>query len=105
MLRSAIGIDLPEKIASKSDIELVKLLISKGADVNDPTEIEGKKISPILFAAHQCKEEIVQILIENGAEFEIDCLKILRGPSSDSKTRILGDPQSTACSWSRPESC
>ena len=70
----AIGIDWPEKIATKSDIEMVSLLISKGADVNDP------KTKPILYAAHQCKAEIVQLLIENGVDLEIDCLRILRAP-------------------------
>ena len=44
---------MPEKIASKSDIKLIKLLISLGAN---------------------------QLLIKNGAEFEIDCLRILRAP-------------------------
>merc|ERR1719381_272262 len=74
LLIVAIGIDLPEKIATKSDIEMVSLLIPKGADVNDP------KTKPILYAAHQCKAEIVQLLIINGADLEIDCLRILRAP-------------------------
>ena len=69
LLIVAIGIDLPEKIATKSDIEMVSLLISKGADAND------SKTKPILYAAHQCKAEIVQLLIENGAEFEINCFE------------------------------
>jgi len=92
LLRSAILIDLPEKIAAKSDIGIVKLLISIGADVNDPTItnlIEGKGIAPILLAAQQCKAEIVQLLIENGAEFEIDCLSILRAPLLTRKNGYL----------------
>ena len=96
MLIVAIGIDLPEKIATKSDIEMVSLLISEGADVND------SKTKPILYAAHQCKAEIVQLLIENGAELEIDCLRILRAPLLAKKTRLLGDTQSAAKRWSGP---
>jgi len=89
LLKTAILIDLPEKIASKSDIGIVGLLISIGADVNDPTTIEGKRISPVLLAARQCKAEIVQLLIENGAEFEIDCLSILRAPLLTRKNGYL----------------
>ena len=52
---------------------MVKLLISRGAGVNDRSK-------PLLYAAEQCKAEIVQVLIEHGAELEIDCLSILRAP-------------------------
>ena len=83
LLIVAIGIDWPAKIATKSDIEMVKLLISKGADVNDP------KTKPILYAAHQCKAEIVQLLIINGADLEIDCLRILRAPLLTQKPGYL----------------
>ena len=86
LLRSAICIADPKKIAAKSDIEIVKLLISNGADVNDPATIEGKKIYPILFAAQQCKVEIVQILIKNGA---VEYLSILRAPLLTRKSGYL----------------
>ena len=56
-----------------SDTKMVKLLISGGAGVNDRSK-------PLLYAAKQCKADIVQVLIEHGAELEIDCLSILRAP-------------------------
>lgn len=51
--------------AADGDIEQVKLLISKGADVN--AEDEEKK-TPLHSAAKSGKMELVQLLVEAGAE-------------------------------------
>ncbi len=51
--------------AADGDIEQVKLLISKGADVN--AEDEEKK-TPLHYATETGKMEVVQLLVEAGAE-------------------------------------
>lgn len=51
--------------ATDGDIEQVKLLISKGADVN--AEDEEKK-TPLHYAAQTGKKEVVQLIVEAGAD-------------------------------------
>ena len=45
-------------------VELIKLLIAKGADVNLKAE---RRATPLHFAAHFNSKEVVRILIEHGA--------------------------------------
>jgi hypothetical protein len=52
--------------AANGDIEQVKLLISKGADVNAKDDEEK---TPLHYAAEAGKMEVVQLLVEAGADF------------------------------------
>jgi hypothetical protein len=54
--------------ARKSNVEAVKALIAKGADVNAKTEYGA---TPIFFACDRGHAEIVKILLEHGADVNI----------------------------------
>lgn len=51
----------------KGDFETVKKLISMGADVN---ERAGNGLTPVMFAARYNRTEILQLLIEEGADIK-----------------------------------
>jgi len=51
--------------AANADIEQVRLLLSKGADVNAEN---GEKKTPLHYAAKAGKMEVVQLLVEAGAD-------------------------------------
>ena len=53
--------------AEKGHLEIVKLLIGNGANIEE-TSIQG--LNPLLMAAFCGKFEIVTLLIENGANSE-----------------------------------
>ncbi|KAL9621311.1 MAG: hypothetical protein Q9160_004202 [Pyrenula sp. 1 TL-2023] len=49
-------------------LNIFKLLIEKGADINAP-DLDG--VRPIYHAAHQCQKDMVQILLQNGADVNV----------------------------------
>ena len=51
--------------AADGDLEIVKSLISKGADVNAKDEREN---TPLCYAVKSGKMEVVQLLVESGAD-------------------------------------
>jgi hypothetical protein len=59
--------------SSIHSIDLVKLLIKKGADVNSKTIINnmfgyGKNITPLIKASMNLNYEVIEFLLDNGAE-------------------------------------
>ncbi|MEC7263398.1 MAG: ankyrin repeat domain-containing protein [Bacteroidota bacterium] len=50
---------------AKNNVELCKLLIAKGADVNAP---QMQRVTPLHSAAHRGNLEMVTLLVENGAQ-------------------------------------
>ena len=58
-------------------LEVVKLLIEKGADFKSPDK-DGK--TPLHWAAYSGKLEVVKLLIEKGADF--------KSPDKDGKTPL-----------------
>jgi len=60
---------LLHQAATDGDVEQVKLLISKGADVN--AEDEEQK-TPLHYAAKSGKMEVVQLLVEAGADVNVE---------------------------------
>ncbi|QLG44328.1 ankyrin repeat domain-containing protein [Costertonia aggregata] len=59
------------KAIMKGDIETVKKLIELGEDVNK----KSLGMTPAIFAARYNKAEILELLIENGADTKIKCDK------------------------------
>ncbi|WP_228237297.1 ankyrin repeat domain-containing protein [Allomuricauda sp. M10] len=53
---------------AKNNVELCKLLISKGADVNAP---QMQQVTPLHSAAHRGNLEMVNLLVENGAQINL----------------------------------
>lgn len=60
---------------TRGHMEIVKLLIERGADVNNKG---GVDLTPIMNAATQGRNEIVQLLIDNGAEISYDLLSTIQ---------------------------
>ncbi len=52
----------------KNDINEALTLIEYGADVNFQYNIMGAIISPIIIAWSRCDKELIELLLENGAE-------------------------------------
>lgn len=59
------------KAIMKGDIETVKRLIDLGEDVNS----KSLGMTPAIFAARYNKAEILQVLIDNGADLTLKCNK------------------------------
>jgi ankyrin repeat protein len=55
----------------KGDIETVKSMISLGEDVNE----KSLGMTPAIFAARYNRADILEVLIENGADITIKCDK------------------------------
>lgn len=69
------------KAIENNNFKEVKLLIAKGADINQIVSIETPAISnkgtPIIFASILGNKDIVELLIENGADINS---KVINGP-------------------------
>ncbi|MEH6681880.1 MAG: ankyrin repeat domain-containing protein [Sediminicola sp.] len=59
------------KAIMQGDVETVKSLIALGEDVNQ----KSLGMTPAIFAARYNKAEILQLLIDNGANLKIKCDK------------------------------
>jgi len=59
------------KAIMKGDIETVKRLIDLGEDVN----AKSLGMTPAIFAARYNKAEILEVLIDNGADLKLKCNK------------------------------
>ncbi len=57
-----------QRAAAKGDIEQVRLLISKGADVNARDE---KGMTPLYYAARYGRKEVAELLISKGADVNV----------------------------------
>lgn len=55
----------------KGDVELVKKLIDLGADVNK----KWNGLTPAMYAAKYNKTDVLEILIDNGANLKTKCAK------------------------------
>ena len=78
-LHRAMVRDLFRGGKEKNTLEVVKLLLDVGADVNARS---NKNVTPLHFAAWGCKIEVVEILIKHGADINI--------PDDDGKTPLHG---------------
>lgn len=59
------------KAIMQGDIDTVKRMIELGEDVNE----KSLGMSPAIFAARYNKAEILELLIENGADITVECDK------------------------------
>lgn len=59
-------------------VEITKMLIARGADVNDASTRDSE--APIHFAAEAGKLETIKILIEHGAKIDLLCYKSTQSP-------------------------
>lgn len=59
------------KAIMQGDIDIVKRMIELGEDVNE----KSLGMSPAIFAARYNKAEILELLIENGADITLECDK------------------------------
>jgi len=67
----SMGINSFCKAILKGDFETVKKLIELGEDVNQ----KSLGMSPAIFAARYNKAEILELLIEHGADLTVKCNK------------------------------
>lgn len=58
-------------IENTADLEVISFLISKGIDINSPAT---NRFTPLRLAVEKHSESIVQILLENGADANMDIL-------------------------------
>ena len=70
-LAEDIGINSFCKAIMQGDVETVKKFIELGEDVNQ----KSLGMTPAIFAARYNKAEILQLLVENGADLKIRCDK------------------------------
>lgn len=55
--------------AERGDIDFMKLLISRGIDINKPDPL---RLSPLMYAAEANKKEMTAFLLDHGAQTDID---------------------------------
>ncbi|XP_052057851.1 poly [ADP-ribose] polymerase tankyrase-like isoform X2 [Mytilus californianus] len=56
--------------AEGGDVELLKILLKHGVDVNKPLSASKNKLSPLMIAASKGNLEMVRLLVQNGAVIE-----------------------------------
>lgn len=92
------GGNLLDEAAADGQVEIVKLLIARGAYLegyfgHDPTRVgkqgEGYNSSPLQFAAQYGHEKIVEVLVEAGAKLYGQSADFYREEARRSKRRLL----------------
>jgi hypothetical protein len=55
--------------SAQANLEVVKLLIERGADVNAQDTLDGR--TALMGAAHKGRDDVVKLLVEHGADLAI----------------------------------
>jgi ankyrin repeat protein len=62
----ALGLTAMHVVAMRGHIELAKLLLDRGADVNEPSKQKTGNVTPLMMAINAKQEKMQQFLTERG---------------------------------------